>query len=121
MKEGIRRPAGDYPDHWLDNWHEEDGGDDLRGVRPKNGVTLLKKELDGLTINGGYEVAWDDVTNAEFVAELVKAARQVEMGYFRKLGVYDYATRSEQQQCQGKMIGVRWVDVNKGDSAEPEY
>ena len=81
----------------------------------------MKKELDGLTFNGGYEVAWDDVTNAELVPELVKAARQVEMGYFRKLGVYDYATRSEQQQCQGKIIGVRWVDVDKGDSAEPEY
>ena len=120
LKEGIHRPTGEYPDHWLDYWHEEDGGEDVRGVRPQIGVTLLKKELHGLTFKGGYEVAWDDVTNAELVPELVKAARQVEMGYFRKLGVYDYAARSEQQQCLGKIIGVRWVDVNQGDSEEPE-
>ena len=53
--------------------------------------------------------------------KLVKAARQVEMGYVRKFGVYDYTTRAEQELCLGKIIGVRWVDVNKGDSEEPEY
>ena len=65
MREGAHRPTGDYPDHWLDYWHEEDGGDDQRGVGPQVGVTLLKKEMDGLSFKGGYEVAWDDVTNAE--------------------------------------------------------
>ena len=43
------------------------------------------------------------------------------MGYFAKLGVYDYATHADQQMTMGKIIGVRWVDVNKGDSEEPEY
>ena len=85
------------------------------------GVTILQKEMDGLSFKGGYEVAWDDVTNAELIPDLIRKARQVEMGYFQKLGVYDYATVSEQQQCMGKIIGVRWVDVNKGDSEEPEY
>ena len=79
MKDGVHRPTGEYPDQWLDDWHEEDGGDDQRGVRPQIGVTLLKKEMDGLSFKGGYEVAWDDVTNAELVPALVKAARQVEM------------------------------------------
>ena len=55
--------------------------------------------MDGLSLRGGYEVAWHDVTNAELVPELVKAARQLEMGYFRTLGVYDYATRAEQELC----------------------
>ena len=85
------------------------------------GVTILQKEMDGLSYKGGYEVAWDDATNAELIPDLVKQARQVEMGYFQKLGVYDYATVSEQQQCMGKIIGVRWADVNKGDSEDPEY
>jgi hypothetical protein len=49
MKDGVHRPTGDYPDHWLDYWHEEDGGDDQRGVRPQIGATLLKKEMDGLS------------------------------------------------------------------------
>ena len=34
-KNGITRPTGDYPEHWTDNWHEDDGGDDVRGIRPR--------------------------------------------------------------------------------------
>ena len=67
VREGAHRPTVDYPDHWLDDWHEEDGWDDQRGVRPQVDVTLLKKEMDGLSFNGGYQVAWDDDTNAELV------------------------------------------------------
>ena len=78
--------------------------------------------MDGLAFKGVYEVAWDDVTNAELLPELIKQAREVEMGYFAKFGVYEYATKAQQQQQTfGKMIGIRWVDVNKGDSEEPEY
>ena len=43
------------------------------------------------------------------------------MGYFAKLGVYEYATKTQREQTLGKIIGVRWADVNKGDSEEPEY
>ena len=46
----------------------------------------MKKEIDGLSFKGGYEVAWDDVTDAELIPDLVKQARQVEIGYFQKLG-----------------------------------
>ena len=81
----------------------------------------MQKEMNGLSFKGGYEVAWDDVTNAEFLPDLVKKARAVEMGYFAKLGVYEYATHADQQQILGKIIGVRWVDVNKGDHDDPEY
>ena len=31
-KDGSARPKGDYPNHWMDYWHEEDGGHDDRGV-----------------------------------------------------------------------------------------
>ena len=58
------------------------GGDDRRGVRLQIGVALLKKAMDGLSFKGGYEVALDDATNTELVPELVKQARQVEMGHF---------------------------------------
>jgi hypothetical protein len=57
MSEGTHRPTGDYPSHWIDYWHEEDGGDDHRGVRPQVGVSLLQKEMDGLAFKSGYEVA----------------------------------------------------------------
>ena len=80
----------------------------------------MKKAMDGLSFKGGYEVAWDDATNAELVLELVKQARQFKMLYFQKLGVYDYATRAEQEQSVGNSIGVKWVDVSEGDLEEPE-
>ena len=68
-----------------------------------------------------YEAAWDDVTNAALIPDMVKKAREVEMGYFAKLGVYEVVDRSHQLTTGGKVIGVRWVDVNKGDSEDPEY
>ena len=82
---------------------------------------MLQRKMDGLTFKGGYEVAWDDGTDAELLPDLVKKARRAEMSYFAKLGVYEYATTAQQQQALGKIIGVRWVDVNTGDSEEPEY
>ena len=54
-KDGITRPTADYPEHWTDEWHEEDGGDDVRGDRPQMGVTLLKAEMDGLSFKCGYD------------------------------------------------------------------
>ena len=42
------------------------------------------------------------------------------MGYFAKPGVYEYATKAQQEDTLGKIIGVWWVDVDKGDSVEPE-
>ena len=72
--------------------------------------------MDGLAFKGGFEVIWDDVTNAELLHELITKAREVEMGYFAKLGVYEYATHSQQHRTLGKIIGVRWKDANKGES-----
>ena len=87
QKDGITRPVGECPDHWTDEWHEDDGGNDVRGSRPQVGVTLLKAGMDGRSYKGGYEAAWDDVSNAALVPKLVREARDLEMDYFRKLGV----------------------------------
>ena len=48
------------------------------GTRPQIGVTLLKAEMDGLSFKGGYEAAWDDISNAELVPKLVREARELE-------------------------------------------
>ena len=82
LNDGTHMPTGEYPQHWLDYWHEEDGGYDRRGIGSQVGVTLLKNNMDGLSFKGGYELAWDDddVTTAELIPELVKQTRQVEMG-----------------------------------------
>ena len=106
VSEGARRPTGDDPHRWVDYWHEEDGGDDHRGVRPKVEVALLHKEMGGLAFKGGYEVAWDDVTNAELLPDFAKNAREVEMGYVAKLGVYEYTTENQKEHTLDKIIGV---------------
>ena len=43
------------------------------------------------------------------------------MAYFNNLKVYDLVSRSEILKTGGKLIGVRWVDVNKGDSTDRNY
>ena len=45
--DGHTKPVGDYPEHWVDDWHEQDGGCDHRGVRPQVGVTVLQTEMNG--------------------------------------------------------------------------
>ena len=113
------RPKGSWPEHWLDPVHEQDGGCDRFGALPQNGIQILKAELDALTWKDGIAVAKDDVSGVELVPELVKAARAEEMAYFKKLGVYKIVPRSHQKRTGGKIIGTRWVDVNKGDSECP--
>ena len=59
--------------------------------------------------------------NENLVPELVHAARALEMEYFHKLGVYEKLTREQQVDTGGKIIGVRWADVNKGDALDVNY
>ena len=58
------------------------------------------------------------MTNVELNAGDVRAARDLEMQYFERLRVYDRVDRSEIKRTGGKLIGTRWVDVNKGDSTK---
>ena len=61
------------------------------------------------------------MSNEHLVPELVHAARTVEMEYVAKLGVYEKVPRSHQTSTGGTIIGVRWVDVNKGDALDVNY
>ena len=112
----VNRPVGNWPKDWVDTIHEEEGGDDQHGVRPQRGVEVLKEAMYALVCKNTMWTAWDDVTNVQLNVDDVKAARALEMQYFEKLGVYDRVDRSEIARTGGKLIGTRWVDVNKGDS-----
>ena len=71
--------------------------------------------------DGGMQ-AFDDQSGEHLVPELVKRARVEEMAYFRSMKVYEKVPITECLQATGrKPIAVRWVDVNKGDSARPNY
>ena len=72
-----------------------------------------------MRIEEGREWAFDDTTGAELDPILVKKARELEMEYFRSMGVYEKVHRSE--AIGAKIIRTRWIDVNKGDSLTPEY
>ena len=76
---GLTKPNGDWPDHWFDPVHEEDGGCDCFGARPQNGIAILKEHLDAPTWKNGIAVAKDDVSGVDLVPDLVRAARAEEM------------------------------------------
>jgi hypothetical protein len=68
------------------------------------------------------ETAWDDISGEFLDADKVKEARRAEMSYYRKMGVYKKVPIKECLEKTGKPpIGVRWVDVNKGDRKAPLY
>ena len=65
------------------------------------------------------EIGWDDPNNCPLDSTLIKEAREVELAYFRKQGVYTKVPRSEALRRKAKVIQLRWVDTNKGDSERP--
>ena len=66
--------------------------------------------------------AYDDITGQELDPRLMMRARRDEIKYFRDMGVYEKVSVQESYEATGKApIAVRWVDINKGDSASPNY
>ncbi len=65
--------------------------------------------------------AWDDVTGKELNAQKVREARKLEIEFFRKMGVYRKVKRAWVKGRGEKVIGVRWIDINKGDNENPDY
>ena len=49
----------------------------------------------------------------------MKDARQKEIGYIKKHGVYRKVKRSTVPKG-AKIIQVRWIDINKGDEVHPD-
>ena len=69
--------------------------------------------VDGLVEEVLAETFYDDLTGKELPAEGVRAARAEELSVIRQMGVWETIPRPANE----KVIGTRWVDVNKGDSA----
>ena len=66
--------------------------------------------------------AYDDVTGAPLEVDRVKRARQEEIRYFKKMGVYKKVHKSRCFELTGKApIGARWVALNKQDNENPLY
>ena len=68
------------------------------------------------------EQAWDDVSGASLDPSAVRKARAEEIEYVRKMQLYTKVPIEECYRKTGKApISVRWIDINKGDAANPNY
>ena len=86
-----------------------------------NRKQILRGELSALLLQCGVEYATDDVSGACLDPKLVLDARKVEMQFFEDMKGYDRGDRAEMIRRGGKIIKTRWIDVNKGDAAKPNY
>jgi hypothetical protein len=112
-------PPGNWPEHWKDTVHEEDGHS-IEGLpEDREGENLLRQGMYALYTQAGVEYAVDDVSGAMLDPKLVRKGRDTEMEFFNGMKVYDRVPRSEQAQTGGKIIGTKWIDVNKGDLDRP--
>ena len=97
-------------------------------VKPLMSVTSNTKKPDDRTIDHdedkiGDEMWWacDDVSGEALDPSMVKKAREEEMSYIRKKGVWKKVRRKWAIENGIKIIDGRWVDINKGDTFRPKY
>ena len=64
--------------------------------------------------------AEDDTTGLPLDPAAVARARRVETQFFRDRGV-DRKVRRQEVPKETNIVRVRWVDVNKGDHANPDF
>ena len=84
-------------------------------------LTIGRGAADALHEKDGTSVM-DDQSGEPLEPNKVRTARKEEISYFRDMKVYDKVDLSECLSATGrKPIAVRWVDINKGDSANPNY
>ena len=83
----------------------------------KKGDQVEKKEEHE---DWNLEWAMDDLTGCELDGNAVKAARNKEMGYIHEKKVWRKISREEARKRVWKVIKTRWIDINKGDSDNPD-
>ena len=59
----------------------------------------------------------DDVAGLHLNKDLAVQARRVEIDFFKARGVYTKVPREPWMQ----VITTKWLDINKGDEASPNY
>ena len=114
------KPKGELPSNLLDTVHETDGHNIDAPNCDRGGETALENCMNSLYAEAGIEYAVDDVSGALLDPTLVHAGRKTEMDFFDGMKVYDRVPRTEQLKTGGKIIGTKWIDVNKGDIDNPK-
>ena len=67
------------------------------------------------------EKAWDDVSGKELDSRGVREARAKEMTYIHDKQVWVKMSKQAAISKGCKVVGSRWVDVDKGDTSKPDY
>ena len=65
--------------------------------------------------------AWDDVTGEQLNPKLVLEARLKEISYIHTKGVWRKMPRTQAKDMGLKIIGARWIDIDKGSIDDPNY
>ena len=99
--------------------------EEMRRVKEGLKKVLAVKPGDEVGENGEHEnwnLEWavDDLTGCELDGKAVKAARRKEMGYIYDKKVWKKISRAEAKRQGWKIIKTRWIDINKGDSDNPD-
>ena len=82
----------------------------------------IAKIIEQVDRSSAEDMFWDNLSGKLLDTSRVQKARLEEMGELAKHGVYQKVPVSECWNRTGKgPIGTRWVDVNKGDDANPDY
>ena len=73
------------------------------------------RHTDDLHIDMSKSSFVDDTTGKTLDSKQTLDGRHLEMETFKEMGVYEYVRKDVAiQDRSGKMVGVRWVDVQKG-------
>ena len=73
------------------------------------------------TYDGEIARAWDDVSGKELDPMGVRQARAKEIEYINHKNVWQKAEKADALKMGCKVVGGRWVDVDKGDASRPDY
>ena len=65
--------------------------------------------------------AWDDVSGASLPVKEVMKARRKELEYISEKSVWMLIDREAAKRKRIKIVGSRWLDVNKGDAKNPVF
>ena len=78
---GISKPAGRWPEHWVDPIHEFNGhGESVEGEY-RTGEEFLLNEVNSLYVQHGIETAVDNVSGSWLDPAAVERGRDVEMTF----------------------------------------
>ena len=80
------------------------------------GIRQLSEEHEG-----EEDEAYDDITGAALNPREVSKARLKELGYVEDKKVWIKMSRKEAIRKGIRVVGVRWIDINKGEAENAKY